>query len=130
MCRALQSGAWSVSCCCSLVARDATSRYALPPSLPPLKCVNSISGIYGELCHSPVPLSLPPSFFVGVSTQLLNQRLGEKRKVRKTLYTQNCVKGFLRERNLLPKAVRGGEVEMVEKKEAGSEEEEGGGGLP
>jgi len=30
----------------------------------------------------------------------------------------------------LPKAVRGGEVEMVEKKEAGSEEEEGGGGLP
>ncbi|KAM3568219.1 hypothetical protein VYU27_009654 [Nannochloropsis oceanica] len=64
----------------------------------------------------------------GVSIQLLNQRLGEKRKVRKTLYKQNCVKGFLREWGLQSKGVKKGEVEMVERKEGSVEEEEGGGG--
>ena len=76
----------------------------------------------------------------GVSPQLLNQRLSEKRKVRKTLYKQNCIKGFLRERGLLKGLGKGGgggggggggEIELGDlDKEKGKKKERGrrGGG--
>jgi hypothetical protein len=57
-----------------------------------------------------------------VSTQLLNQRLSERRKVRKSLYRQNCVKGFLKMHGLKVGGGKGGSMEMVE---VGVEEEEG-----